>query len=56
MSVAGRTALITGGGSGLGAAIAQALHGAGARVVLVGRRPEPLQRVCAELSSRARWY
>ena len=56
MSVAGRTALITGGGNGLGAAIAQALHGAGAQVVLVGRRPEPLQQVCTELSSRARWY
>lgn len=55
MSLAGRTALITGGGNGLGAAIARSLHGAGADVVLVGRRSEPLQQVCAELSSRARW-
>jgi NAD(P)-dependent dehydrogenase (short-subunit alcohol dehydrogenase family) len=55
MSLGGRTALITGGGNGLGAAIARALHGAGAEVVLVGRQPEPLQQVCGEFSSRARW-
>ena len=56
MSLAGRTALITGGGNGLGAAIARCLHAAGAEVVLVGRRPEPLRQVCAELRSRARWF
>ena len=55
MSLAGRTALITGGGHGLGAAIATALHGAGAEVVLTGRRVEPLQQRCAELGERARW-
>ena len=55
MSLTGRTALVTGGGNGLGAAIARSLHGAGAEVVLVGRRAEPLQRVCAELGSRASW-
>ena len=36
--LAGRTALVTGGGSGLGAAIASALHAAGADVVVVGPR------------------
>ena len=55
MSLAGRTALITGGGHGLGAAIARSLHEAGAEVVLVGRRAELLERVCAELGPRARW-
>ena len=55
MSLAGRTALVTGGGNGLGAAIARSLHAAGAGLVLVGRRPAPLQQVCAELGSRARW-
>ena len=56
MSLAGRTALITGGGNGLGAAIARALHGAGAEVVLVGRRQEALRQVCADLAFRARWF
>lgn len=55
MSLTGRTALISGGGSGLGAAIARSLHAAGAGVVLVGRRHEQLQSVSAELKTRARW-
>jgi len=52
--LSGRTALITGGGSGLGAAIATALHAAGADVVLVGRSAEPLQRVAERLGERAK--
>lgn len=46
---------MTGGGTGLGAAIARALHAQGAQVVVAGRRPEPLQQICAELGERARW-
>ncbi|MDQ2625365.1 MAG: SDR family oxidoreductase [Actinomycetota bacterium] len=42
MSVAGRTALVSGGGSGLGLAIARALADAGARVVIVGRSLDTL--------------
>ena len=38
-------ALITGGGTGIGAAIAARLFEMGARVTVVGRRPEPLQGV-----------
>ena len=40
--LAGRHALVTGAGSGIGAAIALALSGAGARVTLAGRRQGPL--------------
>jgi NADP-dependent 3-hydroxy acid dehydrogenase YdfG len=43
--LAGRTALVTGAGSGIGAAIAEALGRAGARLVVLGRRPEPLGEV-----------
>jgi gluconate 5-dehydrogenase len=52
-SLAGETALITGGGTGIGLAIAQCLALAGARVVLTGRREEPLRRAVAEIGSAA---
>jgi 3-hydroxybutyrate dehydrogenase len=38
----GRHALITGGGTGIGAAAATHLHSAGAKISLLGRRMEPL--------------
>ena len=41
----GAHALVTGGGTGIGAAVATRLGNIGARVTLVGRRPEPLHRV-----------
>lgn len=44
-------AIITGAGSGLGAAIARALAAEGARCVLAGRRLEPLQAVSAEIKA-----
>jgi NAD(P)-dependent dehydrogenase (short-subunit alcohol dehydrogenase family) len=51
----GRTALVSGGGNGLGAAIARALHAAGAEIVVVGRRVEPLEALVESLGARAGW-
>ena len=45
----GRHALITGGGTGIGAAIARALSQEGAAVSLAGRREAPLRDVAASL-------
>ncbi|GLY00733.1 MULTISPECIES: SDR family oxidoreductase [Actinoplanes] len=47
--LSGRTAVVTGGSSGIGRAMALALGGAGARVVLVARREAPMAEVVAEL-------
>ena len=47
----GAHALVTGGGTGIGAAIATRLAKAGARVTVVGRRPELLQEVADGLST-----
>jgi 3-hydroxybutyrate dehydrogenase len=49
-TLGGKHALITGGGTGIGAAIARALAGAGAAVSLAGRRLEPLQEVARGLT------
>ena len=44
----GRVAIVTGAGTGVGKAAALALLGDGYRVVLAGRRPEPLEAVAAD--------
>jgi len=49
----GRHALITGGGTGIGAAAARHLEAEGANLSLLGRRMEPLEAVRAELGGRA---
>jgi NAD(P)-dependent dehydrogenase (short-subunit alcohol dehydrogenase family) len=50
----GRTALVSGGGSGLGRAIAVALHEAGHRVIVCGRRREPLDETAQLLGGDVR--
>lgn len=52
--LAGKTALITGGGSGLGLAVAKAYLRHGANVTLVGRRTEVLEKAIAELDNNGR--
>jgi NAD(P)-dependent dehydrogenase (short-subunit alcohol dehydrogenase family) len=47
--IAGRTALVTGAGNGLGRAIATRLHRRGARVILVGRDTAKLHRAAHTL-------
>ena len=49
----GRHALITGGGTGIGAACATHLHAAGAKVSLLGRRVEPLREVAGRVDGTA---
>jgi len=53
VDLTGKSALVTGASGGIGAAIARALHGAGADVGLSGTRGEPLQALAGELGCRA---
>jgi gluconate 5-dehydrogenase len=52
-SLKGETALITGGGTGIGFGIASCFVQAGARVVLVGRRADVLREAAKSLGRRA---
>jgi citronellol/citronellal dehydrogenase len=47
----GKVALVTGGGTGIGRAVARELVRTGARVAICGRRPEPLEAVQKELGN-----
>jgi NAD(P)-dependent dehydrogenase (short-subunit alcohol dehydrogenase family) len=51
-SLAGRVAIVTGSGHGLGRAIAAELAAQGARLVLNGRAPGPVEQAAAELTAR----
>jgi NAD(P)-dependent dehydrogenase (short-subunit alcohol dehydrogenase family) len=52
-SLAGRVAVVTGASSGLGAATARVLAGAGARVAVVARRAERLEQLVGEIGGLA---
>jgi NAD(P)-dependent dehydrogenase (short-subunit alcohol dehydrogenase family) len=49
--LADKHAVVTGGGTGIGAAIAGALTADGARVTLMGRRAQPLKMTAAKLEN-----
>ena len=50
--LSGKTALVTGATGGIGGAIARALHGQGAHVVLSGTREAVLQELAGQLGER----
>ena len=53
MRLAGHHALVTGGGTGIGAAIAKTLAAEGAKLTLVGRRARPLEETRRSISAEA---
>lgn len=56
MQVAGKTVLITGASSGIGAATARAVARAGGRPLLLARRREQLEALATEIGGGARAY
>ena len=55
ISLEGKTALVTGGGTGIGFAIAAEMEDAGADVVIVGRREEKLREAAGKIGEKCTW-
>jgi NAD(P)-dependent dehydrogenase (short-subunit alcohol dehydrogenase family) len=53
MRLEGKIAVVTGGGTGIGAATARLFASEGAHVVVTGRRPQPLSEVAREIDGHA---
>jgi 3-oxoacyl-[acyl-carrier protein] reductase len=51
LAIAGSRAVVTGAGDGIGAATAKRLASEGVRVMLVGRREDPLRKVAADATA-----
>ncbi|HEY6568630.1 MAG TPA: SDR family NAD(P)-dependent oxidoreductase, partial [Actinomycetota bacterium] len=53
MLLQGKVAIVSGGGSGIGAAVARRFAAEGASVILTGRRAEPIEALAEELGGLA---
>lgn len=51
MQLEGKVVLVTGGGTGIGRAVAELFASAGAQVIITGRRAAKLQEVCAGIDA-----
>lgn len=56
MELSGKTAVLTGASGGIGTALARALAGAGAALLLCGRNAERLAALRRELGSAIAWW
>lgn len=53
-SIDGKTALLTGGSSGIGLAMAKEMAGMGANIIIAARDPRKLEQACVEISAARR--